>query len=280
MTLFREALKEGTARLEMAGIDTARLDAELLLSYACKINRAKLLARLNDEAPDDKLNFFYSYIEKRASRYPLCYITGHKEFMGLDFIIREGVLIPRPETELLVETVINMLPEDAAVIDLCTGSGVIAISLAHYLYDATIYAVDISKTACKIAKENASKLRVNNRVRILNGDLFEPLPVNLKVDAVVSNPPYIKTGEVASLMPEISYEPIEALDGGESGLEFYNKIVEGAVAFLKDNGVLALEIGCDEADDVVQLMKSEYRNIEVLKDMAGMDRVVVGRLRN
>ncbi|MDI6601631.1 MAG: peptide chain release factor N(5)-glutamine methyltransferase [Thermoanaerobacteraceae bacterium] len=280
MTLFREALREGTYRLERVGIDTARLDAEVLLAHACRINRAKLLSRMNEEIPLAGLELFFKYIKKRETRYPISYITGHKDFMGLDFMVSEGVLIPRPETEILVETVMNILPEDAVVIDLCTGSGVVAVSLAHYLYDATLYAVDISEAACCTAEQNAERIGVKNRVKVFKGDLFEPLPEDLKSDAVVSNPPYIKTKEIDSLMPEILYEPIEALDGGNSGIEFYKRIVDGAACYLKSNGVLAFEIGYDEVDDVVLLMERDYRDIKVIKDMAGMDRVVVGRFRN
>lgn len=280
MTLYREALKEGTSRLDRAGIDTARLDAELLLSHACRINRAKLLSRLNEDVPPAELKLFFEYIKMREKRYPVSYITGHKEFMGLDFAVTEGVLIPRPETELLVETIMDMLPENAKIIDLCTGSGVIAVSLACYLYDATVFATDISAVVCDTAEKNAQRLGVGHRVTVLRGDLFEPLPEGIKADAVISNPPYIKSSDMESLMPEVSYEPREALDGGESGIEFYNRIIEGAVYYLKDNGILALEIGYDEADDVISLMDKDYREIKVIKDMAGLDRVVLGRLKN
>lgn len=280
MTLYRDALQEGTNRLERAGINTARLDAEVLLSHACRINRAKLLSRLNEDVPEEQLKLFLEYLGKREKRYPVSYITGHKEFMGLDFAITEGVLIPRPETELLTETVMDMLPEDAVVVDLCTGSGVIAVSLAHYLYDVFLYATDISKVACDTAKLNAERLNVKDRVRVLKGDLYEPLPEELRVDAIVSNPPYIKNNDIESLMPEVLYEPREALDGGESGVEFYKRITEGAVNYLKSNGILALEIGYDEADDVISLMNKDYIDTKVIKDMAGLDRVVLGRLKD
>lgn len=280
MTLYHDALHEGTKRLERAGIDTARLDAELLLSHACRINRSKLLSRMKEEVPLAGLKLFIEYIEKREKRYPVCYITGHKEFMGLDFTVTEGVLIPRPETELLVETIMDMLPEDAKIIDLCTGSGIIAVSLARYLFDVTVYATDISGIACDIAEKNAERLGVKHRVKVLRGNLFEPLPKDIKADAIVSNPPYIKSGDIESLMPELSYEPREALDGGESGIEFYNRIIEDAVYYLKNNGILALEIGYDEAYYVTSLLDKNYRDIKVIKDMAGLDRVVIGRLKN
>ncbi len=279
MTLYREALKEGTERLEAAGIDTARLDAEVLLSCACGINRAKLLSRLNEVLPEKRYGSYCKYLGMRENRYPISYITGHREFMGLDFAVSEGVLIPRPETELLVETVMGMLPQNAAVIDLCTGSGAIAVSLAHYLYDAHIYALDISDAACSTAKRNAERLHVADRVKVLHGDLYQPLPAGIAADAVVSNPPYIRSGDMAGLMSEVSYEPAEALDGGGSGIEFYERIIEEAPQHLRDNGILALEIGYDEADEVASMMDRDYKDIRVIKDMAGLDRVAVGRMR-
>ena len=278
MTLYREALKEGTARLARAGIDTARLDCEVLISYACGISRAKLLSRLNEKLPNKRYRLYLQYLGSREKRYPLSYITGHKEFMGLDFAVREGILIPRPETELLTESVMNMLSENANVIDLCTGSGAIAVSLAYYLYDAYIYATDISAAACDVARLNAHRLSVDDRVNVLRGDLYKPLPENLKVDAIVGNPPYIKSSDMRGLMPEVQYEPDGALNGGKNGTDFYKRIIEGAPQYLKDGGFIALEIGYDEAGDVEMLMGGEFADIRVIKDMAGLDRVITGRL--
>lgn len=263
---------------------TPSLDARLLLSHVLDVDKSYLYLNLDREISGDILERFYQLVEERAKGYPLQYILKSQEFMGLDFHVEEGVLVPRPDTEILVEKIIEMAKEvygdkGCRILELGTGSGAIAVSLAHYIESAKVYSVDIDETPVRVAAENAEKHGVGDRTYFLHGDLFKPLEDldEIKFDIIVSNPPYIKSEEIDTLQLEVStFEPRLALDGGEDGLRFYRKIALEGAKHLKPGGILAFEIGYDQREDVTSLMAENYRNIEVLKDYGGNDRVVIG----
>ena len=215
-------------------------------------------------------------VSKRGEHVPLQYIIGEQEFMGLTFKVNPSVLVPRQDTETLVEEALKLCKPNARVLDLCTGSGCIIISMMRNLPDIEAYAGDISKQALNVAKENAKTYQT--AVNFEKSDLFEAF--SGKFDMIVSNPPYIPTHEIANLMPEVrDFEPTEALDGQEDGLYFYRKIVAGSVEYLKEGGWLLLEIGCEQAAAVTQMMSQfGFKEIAVLQDLAGLDRVVRGYL--
>lgn len=264
--------------------NTPSLDARLLLSHVLDVDKSYLYLNLDREISGDILERFYQLVEERAKGYPLQYILKSQEFMGLDFHVEEGVLVPRPDTEILVEKIIEMAKEvygdkGCRILELGTGSGAIAVSLAHYIESAKVYSVDIDETPVRVAAENAEKHGVGDRTYFLHGDLFKPLEDldEIKFDIIVSNPPYIKSEEIDTLQLEVStFEPRLALDGGEDGLRFYRKIVLEGAGHLKPGGILAFEIGYDQREDVTSLMAENYRDIEVLKDYGGNDRVVIG----
>jgi len=212
--------------------------------------------------------------------------------MGLDFFVDEGVLVPRPDTEILVESIIKIINESHMkskerinIVDIGTGSGAITLSLAHYMEKAFLYSIDISKEALNIAKKNCKNLRLEDRVKFLNGDLFKPLKnlyIENEIDIIVSNPPYIPTKDMTNLEAEVSkYEPKLALDGGMDGLNYYKKIIQQTPRYLKENGILALEIGYNQGKDLKKLLQQQgkFDNIEIKKDLAGHDRVVSATLK-
>jgi release factor glutamine methyltransferase len=213
---------------------------------------------------------------------PVAYITGVREFMSLDFFVRPGVLIPRPETELLAETVIDFVKESGApsvsILDLGTGSGCIAVSLAYYIGNCRVTAVDISEEALEVAQLNAEKNMVAGKIEFLRGDFFEPLRGS-KFDIIASNPPYIPSGDIAGLGADVrDFEPVAALDGGADGLDFHRKIIREAKNYLTKNGFLVLEAGRGQADAIARLMNDYYHGIKVYGDIQGIPRVVAGRL--
>ena len=233
------------------------------------------------ECSEEQYNKYLEVINRRIKKEPFAYIVEHKEFMKLDFKVNEKVLIPRADTEILVQEIINMCcntGEDNKfrILDMCTGSGCIAVSLAKYINNAEIIAVDISEDALIVAKENAEKNQVN--IEFIHSNLFERLSVSTKFDIIVSNPPYIKSNVIVELQDEVKREPYLALDGGETGVEFYRNIINEAYKFLKINGILAFEIGFDQALEVVSIMKQhDYKEINIIKDYGGNDRVVIGK---
>lgn len=273
---YREALAEGTAILEKAQIDTARLDAWYLLEHVCHITRQYYYLHDEERLKEDEQQEYELAIRKRAERVPLQYITGEQEFMGMTFKVNPSVLIPRQDTEILVEEILKLCKPEDRVLDLCTGSGCIIISMVRNLPSLEAYAGDISRQAINVAKENA---KLNQTAVVFEkSNLFEAF--SGKFDIIVSNPPYIPSAEIPKLMPEVrDFEPHEALDGLEDGLFFYRKIVAGSVEYLADNGILCMEIGYDQGPAVTEMMKQfGFLDITVTKDLAGLDRVIRGHL--
>lgn len=269
---YRDVYEEGTAKLKEAGITEAKLDARLLLEYVCHTNRNDLLAHGDREVTRQEYESYAGRIEKRARHIPLQYLTGVQEFMGLSFAVNEHVLIPRQDTEILVEEVMKYLHDGMHILDMCTGSGCILLSLLHYSNDCVGVGADISAQALETACQNREALRLT--AELVQSDLFEK--IEGKFDVIVSNPPYIRTDVLDTLMKEVrEYEPLIALDGKEDGLFFYRKIIRSAGSYLYRGGQLFLEIGYDQGRQVSDLLaEAGYREIEVIQDYAGLDRVV------
>lgn len=285
---IEDIIKKGMVMLQEWEFSNPLLEAQLILSYILGVDKVYLYTYKDKMVSESDASKYFQLVNKRKQGYPLQYIVGKQEFMGIDFYVGEGVLVPRPDTEILVESVINWAEkyidnnEIIRIIDIGTGSGAVAVSLAYYIKKAIVYTVDISKIALKFAEKNRNKLNLNERVVLLNGDMFEPLEgLNLKgkIDIVVSNPPYIPTDDIPFLQKEVSiFEPITALDGGKDGLYFYRKIIPKAKEYLISGGFLALEIGYDQGEKVKKLISNEksFENISILKDLSGHDRVVTG----
>lgn len=296
---YREVFEEGKGALAAVGIEEAELDARLLLEFVCGTDRNTLL--VHDERPVTSTEevTYRELIGKRAKRIPLQHLTGVQDFMGLEFEVNEHVLIPRQYTEILVEEALQELHDGMRVLDMCTGSGCILISLLRYSNDCTGMGVDISEEALQVAERNAKKLLADvtgaglitesvldgtasagdeSPAVFIQSDLFEK--VEGKFDMIVSNPPYICTEVIQTLMPEVrEHEPLQALDGSADGLLFYRRIIEDSIRYLKKGGMLFFEIGYDQGEAVKNLMEQAgYLEVHVVKDYAGLDRVVSGTL--
>ena len=280
---YKEVYEYGKQKLIDAGIEDAVLDARLLLEYICHTDRNELIVHADCQRSSMEEQFYKIVIEKRASHIPLQHITGEQEFMGLSFQLNEHVLIPRQDTEILVEEVMRHLSDGMRILDICTGSGCILLSLLKYSNECEGVGIDISSDALRVAQENAQRLQLD--ATFLEGDLFLPLKSfqssktsDTLFDIIVSNPPYIETKVIDTLMPEVRlHEPVSALDGGEDGLYFYRKIVAEAPRFMRKGAYLFFEIGCAQAQTVAMFMQEAgFVQIEVLKDYAGLDRVVFG----
>jgi len=271
---YKNLFETGKRRLCEAGIEEADLDARLLLEYVCGTDRNTLLVHGDREVSGEECSLYEACIIKREKRIPLQYITGEQEFMGLKFAVNEHVLIPRQDTEILVEEVLRQLHDGMSILDMGTGSGCILLSLLQYSNDCEGTGVDISEEALETARENAGRL--SKAPVLIKSDLFEK--VEGKYDVIVSNPPYIPTKVIPTLMSEVKeYEPVGALDGKEDGLFFYKEIIRQAGEHLNRGGKLFFEIGCDQAEEVSDFLeKAGYREVEVVKDFAGLDRVVFG----
>jgi len=271
---FREAIRFGEEKLNIAGIEDAKHDAWLLLIFICKIDRTFYYVHMDEEMPVEQVAEYENVLNKRAEHVPLQYITGEQEFMGIPFHVNDAVLIPRQDTETLVEEALKVVRPGMKVLDMCTGSGCILISILKNIVDVEGYGYDISKQAINVAKENAKLNNVNATFE--RSDLFED--VSETFDVIVSNPPYIPTDVIGGLMPEVAvYEPMQALDGKEDGLHFYRRIIEAASQYLNPGGKLLFEIGHDQGESVSALMKEAgYQDVRVIKDLAGNDRVVTG----
>lgn len=276
---YREVYQEGVKVLTEAAIAEAALDARLLLEYVCKTDRNTLLAHGDREVTGEEQEQYLETIARRAAHVPLQHITGEQEFMGLTFAVNNKVLVPRQDTEVLVEEVMRNLHDGMRILDMCTGSGCILLSLLQYSNDCTGVGVDLSTDALAVARGNYERIRQQKpemEASFLESDLFTK--VEGRYDIIVSNPPYIRSDVIPNLMPEVrDHEPMMALDGTEDGLFFYREITKKAKDYLNRGGMLYYEIGCDQAEEVCAIMETEgFREIEVVKDFAGLDRVVYG----
>ena len=276
----RGAIHAGADLLQKAGIVSARLDAEVLLRHVLGVEKAEFYLGFDVGLDATAEREFQKLLLRRAGREPVAYITGHKEFWSLDFVVTPAVLIPRPETELLVEQALKLAMRHSRryaskILDLGTGSGAIAVSLAQELPQARLCAVDISAAALEVARLNARRHGVEERMEFFCGDLFEPVAEEGEgFDLIVANPPYIRSGDLAALAPEIRHwEPMAALDGGVDGLLYYRKIVAEAGDYLKTGGTLLFEIG-DGMGGPVRRLFGDYEPAEVYRDYAGKERVV------
>ena len=285
---YKEVYTAGKERLETAGIEDAALDARLLLEYVCGTDRNALLVHGSRPVTEEQERQYQGLLKLRESRVPLQHLTGVQEFMGLPFLVNEHVLIPRQDTEILVEAVLKNLHDGMKILDLCTGSGCILISLLRYTNNCRGVGVDISQEALSIARKNAERLVPESlrqeddgdcvKLWLVESDLYER--VEGQFDVIVSNPPYIPTKVIETLMPEVrEHEPWLALDGSEDGLLFYRRIIEGSRTYLKGGGMLFFEIGYDQGKAVSELMEQAgFIEVQVTKDYAGLDRVVSGIL--
>lgn len=276
---YRECYEQGCRTLQAAGIEEAALDARLLLEAVCGTNRNDLLVHGEQPVAPEAEEKYLNWIRQRAEHIPLQQLTGEQDFMGLTFAVNEHVLIPRQDTEILVEEVLKELHDGMRILDMCTGSGCILLSLLHYSNDCEGLGVDLSAEALEVAGRNVLKVLTPEKAEhahFLQSDLFEK--VEGKFEIIVSNPPYIASAEVDRLMPEVrDHEPRMALDGTEDGLEFYRRIIAEAGQYLVSSGMLFFEIGYDQGQAVSELMREHgYREVQVVQDYAGLDRVVYG----
>ena len=287
----RQLVEEAEHILHEAGVPDALWDAKLLFFETFQKDAGWLLAHGDDEIEASnqekdeltcglKCGLYRERIAERAKRIPLQHILGHTGFMGLDFKVNEHVLIPRPDTEILVEETLKYVHDGMKILDMCTGSGCILISLLEYTNDCIGVGVDISESALEVASDNAYTILKNRPEKeyveysFIKSDMFSEIQKDVKFDIIVSNPPYIKRDVIGTLEAEVKdHDPRNALDGGADGLDFYRIIAEDAYDYLNPGGYLLMEIGYDQAEDVVKLLKA-YKDVEVIKDFAGLDRVI------
>jgi len=281
---IRALLTWTTDFLAKKGIDSPRLDAELLLAHVLHCNRIDLIVRYSEEPTAAERTGFRELVMKRAERWPTAYLIGKREFYLLSFEVTPAVLVPRPDTETLVLKAMDLLKgiPHPKVLELGTGSGCVAVSLAHMCKIANVTAVDISPDALDVAKRNAVKHGVADRITFLLGDWYAPVPDGETFDLIVSNPPYIPPAELAELAPEVrDHEPRLALDGGPDGLAFYRRMAMGLSTYLKPGGTIAVEIGSTQEPDVRAIFADTpgFSNIQLFKDMANRPRVVTASYR-
>lgn len=280
MTIRDIIIKYSEALINMS--DTPRLDVEILLQKALgDVDRIYIHMNLNKELTKEQEEKFLNLINDRLNGRPVAYIVGNREFMGLDFYVKEGVLIPRPDTEPLVEELIELLKDkgEVDILDIGTGSGAITISLAKYLEGANLTSFDISDIPLEVGKKNAISNNIDHKINFVKSDLFSAIKdTKIKFDVIVSNPPYIRKEDMKTLHTQVKdYEPYNALEGGIDGLDFYRNITKESHEFLKENGILAYEVGHDQAEDVCEIMRNNgYTKIYTKKDIQGIDRVVIG----
>lgn len=282
---LKQLYKVGTVKLAEEGIEEFSLDAWYLLEYVTGVSKAMYFAEPERAVSEENADRYIDCIRRRAAHIPLQHITGEQEFMGYPFCVNEHVLIPRQDTEILVEEAIQVMRPKMKVLDMCTGSGCIVLSILkmcrekYYMTDLQGIGADVSEEALKVARENGRRLEVP--VTWIQSDLFAKIPEEEKYDVIVSNPPYIETAVIDTLQEEVRlHDPYIALDGKEDGLYFYRRIISEADKYLKPQGKLMFEIGCDQAEAVEELMKNAgYEQITVKKDLAGLDRVVYGTLQ-
>ena len=281
---IKEILIQYSKELENIS-DTPRLDVEMLLKKALgDVDSMYIRMYLDKQLTEEQEKYFLEMIKERLNERPIAYIIGNREFMGLDFFVQEGVLIPRPDTETLVEEIINICNNITGlnILDIGTGSGAITISLAKYLDKSHVISADISDIALEIASKNAISNNVDERIDFIKSDVFSNVPKEEKFDLIVSNPPYIRKVDIDGLDRQVKdFEPYNALEGGEDGLDFYRKITKESKAFLKNKGILAYEVGHDQAQDVSQIMQENgFEGIYTKCDLQGFERVVIGFYNN
>ena len=279
--IYKEAYESAVKRLQKAGIEEATLDARLLLEEACGTDRNTLLAHPDRPLSEEEITSFEKMVSAREDRIPLQQITGYCDFMGLRFYVNRHVLTPRQDTENMVEEAMRYLHDGMRVLDVCTGSGCILLSLLRYSNCCEGVGIDLSDEALSVARKNAEDLGLTGRASFYQGDLFEALTVagrEEKFELLVSNPPYIRSDVIETLMPEVKdHEPRMALDGDADGLTFYKRICKEAMPYLCGGARIVFEIGYDQAADVMRIMEDAgYRGIETIKDYAGNDRIVTG----
>lgn len=279
---IREAIKTGMNMIKEKNIEDATLKSKMIMENVLGQNRQYIIANdLNQLDYEQEKEYFFE-IEKLLENNPIEYITNKKEFMNLELYVNQDVLIPRQDTEILVEEVINIFQnikaENIQILDMCTGSGAIAIALAKNVEKCIVDAVDISSGALEVVKKNIVKNKVEARVNIINSDLFSKVS-NKKYNLIVSNPPYIERNVIENLDKQVQKEPIIALDGGEDGLDFYKKIINEASSYLESNGYLCFEIGYNQKNEVQNLLSNsgKYQNIYCKKDLCGNDRVIIAK---
>ena len=276
---IEEILKKEINNLKQNNIENSTLKAKILLANILNVKKEYLLIHSEEEVKQEDKIKYENCIKELIKGKPLQYITNKQEFMGLDFYVDENVLIPQPDTEILVEKAIEIAEttQKNKILDMCTGSGCIAISLAKKINNAQIIAVDISNNALNVANKNAINNNVENKIKFINSDMFNN--IEEKFDIIVSNPPYIETETINKLEIEVQNEPHLALDGGIDGLKFYKIIANNAFEYLNENGYLLLEIGYNQQNSVTQLLQDigKYKNIETVKDLGGNYRVVIAR---
>ena len=280
---YRECYLDGVNILKEAMVPDAELDTRLLLEFVCKTDRNTLLVHWDREVSSKEQSCFYEFISKRAKRIPIQLLTNQQYFYGLPFYVNEHVLIPRQDTEILVEQALKLVKPGMKVLDMCTGSGCIIISMMAMFQKITGYGVDISNEAIKVAEKNSKELLPRDYQPVWKaGDIFhafEDEVVPPVFDMIVSNPPYIPTKDIKDLMPEVKeHEPISALDGSEDGLFFYKNIIRESKTYVTDDSSLLFEIGYNQGKAVSLLMEEAgYKEVTVIKDYAGLDRVVIGK---
>lgn len=274
---IKELIEYGKNTLNKNEVQDSSIISRILAEYILNFNRQEIIANLDKEVEEEQRVRYYLALIEIIQGMPIQYITNKQEFMKLDFYVDENVLIPQPDTEILVEKAIEEAKkiENVEILDMCTGSGCIGISIAKNIENAKVTLVDISKNAIEIAKKNALRNKVESQLTFIQSNMFEK--VEKKFDIIVSNPPYIKTDVIPKLDKQVQNEPHIALDGGKDGLKFYKIIIEEAQKYLKENGKLILEIGYDQKEEVENLIKQsgQYKKIEVIKDLSQNDRVII-----
>lgn len=281
---IKEVLASTVKYFKKHNIEEPRLDAEVLLAHILNKKRIQLYVDFDLPLQKEEMDKYRDLIYKRAHHVPVAYLTGIKEFMSLEFDIDENVLIPRPETEQLVENIIEYCQDNKItepnIVDIGTGSGVIAISLAHYMNESRVLGIDISDTALRVAKKNIEKHQLGDRVKVVQGNILEPLIRIGKdnVDIIVSNPPYINERDMKELSKEVKKEPRLALVAGYDGLKYYRQIIPQAEKILKGGGLLALEIGNKQGEEIKKLLQSSWHSIDIKQDYAGYDRMIFAKL--
>jgi release factor glutamine methyltransferase len=274
-----EVLQKSAALFKQKGIDSPRLDAELIVGDVLGLDRVALYLQHDRPLGESEVDRIRELVRRRARREPLAYVLGHREFWSLDLVVRPGVLVPRPDTETLVEAALALVPEGERfyVADVGTGSGAVALAIAKERPEVRVFATDLSDEALRVAKENATRLDLADRVAVLKGAFLDPIPTDRPIDLVVSNPPYVPSADIAALMPDVrDHEPRLALDGGPDGLDVIRALITAASA--RARRAVALEVGQGQAPAVADLLSNAgFRDVAMYKDLAGIDRVVTGR---